>query len=89
LRVDNFEYSNALRKAFLQSIEVLGDSGSGALIRSLARYDIDIDSYNLSIDDLRLGLTEIIGQGSADLVMQLVFSKLDRMLNAQTSERRI
>ena len=84
MHVDNIEYSFALRKAFLQSIEVLGDSGRSALIQSLTRYQIDIDSPNLSIDDLRLGLTEIIGQGSADLIMQLIFSKLDRMLNTQT-----
>ena len=55
--MDNIEYSFALRKAFLQSIEVLGDSGRGALIQSLTRYQIDIDSPNLSVDDLILGFT--------------------------------
>jgi len=88
LSIDNIEYSCALRKEFLHGIEVLGESGRGAVMRSLARYSLDLDNPNLSIDELTLGLAKIIGNDSAELVMQIVISRLNRTFDWRPAHRR-
>ena len=73
------DYSAALRQAFLESIDVLGKRTCRALIEDLQRYRVFLYDQNLSIENLARGLRELVGEKSAQLLLERVYIKLDEM----------
>ena len=73
------DYSVALRQAFLESIDILGKRTCRALIEDLQRYRVFLYDQNLSLEHLARGLKELVGEQSAEMLLERVVIKLDEL----------
>ena len=76
------DLSTLIRQALAASIEVLGERGSRALIEDLQRHGIFMD--NLALEKLMMGLRDVLGDEAAEIIMQEVLVRLDKMYSFRT-----
>ena len=75
------DQSKLIRQAFADTISVLGEQGARALIEDLERQGIDIN--NLTLEKLAVGLRNMLGNETADIIMQEIILRLDKWHSSQ------
>lgn len=73
------DFVTVLRRAFLESIAILGERSSRALIEDLRRYRVFLYDQSLSLENLARGLAELVGEETAELILERVIIKLDEL----------
>jgi hypothetical protein len=68
-----------LRQTFLESVDILGKRTCRVLIKDLQRYRVFLYDQNLSLEHLARGLREMIGEQSAEMLLERVVIKLDEL----------
>jgi len=82
-------YNKILRDAFEGTLDILGESGKRALIQELEQYgaySIHNDSY-LSLWNIGKGLKELFNEEIAELVMEGVMIRMDKLYSLQQVNR--
>lgn len=82
-------YNKILREAFESTLDILGESGKRALIQELEQfgaYSIHNDSY-LSLWNIGKGLKELFNEEIAELVMEGVMIRMDKLYSLQQVNR--
>jgi hypothetical protein len=72
------EYGILLRKAFLASIDILGESGKAVMRQDLHLIGVDIYEPDLTLTKLWSGIKAILGQEAAEVMLERVLVKLDQ-----------
>ena len=75
------ERSELIREAFMDSIAVLGERACRALVEDLQR--IGVFMHNISLDRLSAGLRDMLGDEAADIILQEVMLKLDKIYSSK------
>ncbi len=64
-------------KAFMESLEGLGETGKAVIVSNLQRRGIFIDDVQISLGTLRDVLVELLGEQATDIVMEHVTKSSD------------
>jgi hypothetical protein len=75
------ERSELIRQAFADAIAVLGERAGRALIDDLQRRGVHMQ--NLTLEKLAAALRPLVGDEAADIIMQDVIMKLDKLSNSK------
>jgi hypothetical protein len=76
------EYNIVLRKAIEETLELLGEQGRRTVTSVLesrglySRYD---NHFEVSLEKISQGLSEIFGDTAAELIMERVLVRMDRI----------
>lgn len=78
---DKAHSRQVLLMAFLESLDVMGQSGKRIFLDPLQEHNLNLYGPDLSLSGLATGIRELFGDSLSDSIMRLVFERLDEIYN--------
>jgi len=88
LKKENNSRVSDIRRAFEESIAVLGENAKLAMMHELAiQAGVHFDEPSISIVKLYEGLLMLYGKDTAEIIMEEVILKIDRIAEEKEAEK--
>lgn len=86
---DKYFDSGLIKKALLESIQVLGENGQSLILKDLQKKGLDLD-HDLTLFSLASSMRSTFGSGITDTIIQRIMRRLDEYCGVpiQTSNPR-
>jgi len=81
------EQYSIIRKAFLESIKVLGKNGVMAIVEDLQRHDVFLDDPEFSLVKLHRALKQVVGDEVSTIIIERLLIELDRLCNLRMTTK--